>query len=212
MRWSVSEELGPPNSLSRLYALRSGRLGSAGGNLELLKEAQLQAASEFGTVALQAFDQGGTFPAEIVIGSLARMAGSFLFRSFELPLTGIQPGAVVSSEQANQHGPRLVQILEGVLQTVGVDLDSSKLSASQSAVKGLKEPFLQTQGFLEGPFVAIRDKYGLEDGEAADSAAVATALLIKNCSTLLDPYAGFALAVYGFIEGSKTVPGTDSAA
>ncbi len=177
-----------------------------------LNDAQLQAASEFGTEALQAFDQGGTFPAETVIGSVARMAGSFLFRSFELPLTGIQPGAVVMSEQANQQGPRLIQILSAVLRSVGVDLDPSKLSASQHAAKGLNVSFLETQGFLEERFAAIRDKYELEDGEAADSAAVATALLIKNCSKLLDPHVGFSLAVHGFIEGSKTAPGGVSAA
>lgn len=172
-----------------------------------LNQAQLQAASEFGTTAMQAFDQGGAFPAETVIGSVARMAGSFLLGSLGLSLTGIQPGSVVLSQAANQQGPRLIQILGAVLQNIGVKLDSTKLSAGQRAAKGLREPFLETQKVLEGPFVAIRDKYGLSDGEAADSLAVATAVLIKNCSNSLDPHVGFGLAVYGFIEGSKTAPG-----
>lgn len=170
-----------------------------------LNQAQLQAASEFGTAAMKAFDQDGTFPAEIVIGSVARMAGSFLFRSFGLPLTGIQPGSVVLSEQANQQGPRLVQILGGVLESMGVKLDSSKLSASQRT-KGQRESFLETQEALEMRFAAIRAKYGLSDGEAADAVALATAVLIKNCASLLDPHVGFGLAVYGFIEGAKTAP------
>jgi len=42
-----------------------------------LNQAQLQAAREFGTAAMKAFDEGGTFPAEVVIGSAGRMAGSF---------------------------------------------------------------------------------------------------------------------------------------
>jgi hypothetical protein len=171
-----------------------------------LSQAQLQAATEFGTTALQAFDQGGTFPAETVIGSVARMAGSFLLRSFGLPLTGIEPGSVVLSEQANQQGPRLVQILAGVLQGVGVTLDSARLAAVQATTRGQEESLLQTQEALERRFTAIRDKHGLSDGEAAESAAVATAVLIKNCSQLLDPHTGFGLAVYGFIEGAKTVP------
>jgi hypothetical protein len=171
-----------------------------------LNQAQLQAASEFGTTAMRAFDQGGTFPAETVIGSVARMAGSFLFRSFELPLAGIQPGSVVLSEQANQQGPRLIHILGGVLENIGVKLDSSRLSAGQQMARGQKESFLETQGVLEAQFVAIRDKHGLSDGEAAESLAVATAVLIKNCANLLDPHVGFDLAVYGFIEGSKTAP------
>lgn len=171
-----------------------------------LSQAQIQAATEFGTTAMQAFDQGGTFPAETVIGSVARMAGSFLFRSLGLPLTGIEPGSVVLSDQANQQGPRLIQILGGVLQGVGVQLDKARLSAAQGQAKGQKESFLQTQEVLEAKFVAIRDKYGLTDSEAADAAAVAAAVLIKNCAALLDPHLGFGLAVYGFIEGSKTAP------
>lgn len=171
-----------------------------------LNQAQLQAAGEFGTTAMKAFDQGGTFPAETVIGAAARMAGSFLFRSLGLPLTGIQPGSVVLSEQANQQGPRLIQILGAVLENLGVKLESSKLSADQRAARGQKESFLETQKILEERFGAIRDKYGFSDGEAADSVAVATAVLIKNCSNLLDPHVGFGLAVYGFIEGSKTAP------
>lgn len=174
-----------------------------------LNQAQLQAASEFGTAAMKAFDQDGTFPAEIVIGSTARMAGSFLLRSFGLPLTGIQPGSVVLSEQANQQGPRLIQILGAVLENIGVKLDPSKLAASQPTARGQKAPFLETQDVLEERFAAIRQKYGLSDGEAADSVAVATAVLIKNCSSLLDPHLGFGLAVYGFIEGSKTAPATE---
>lgn len=171
-----------------------------------LSQAQIQAATEFGTTAMQAFDQGGTFPAETVIGAVARMAGSFLFRSFGLPLTGIQPGSVVLSDQANQQGPRLIQILGGVLQAVGVQLDKTRLSAAQGKAQGQTESFLQTQEALEAKFVAIRDKHGLSDGEAADSAAAAAAVLIKNCSALLDPHLAFGLAVYGFIEGSKTAP------
>ena len=171
-----------------------------------LSQAQLQAASEFGTVAMHVFDQGGSFVAQTVIGSVARMAGSFLFRSFGLPLAGVQPGAVVLSEQANQQGPRLIQVLGAVLQSTGVKLDKSKLSAPPDTAGSLKVSFLETQSALEMQFGAIRDKYGLSDAEAADSAAVATAVLIKNCASALDPHVGFGLAVYGFIEGTKTAP------
>lgn len=172
-----------------------------------LTQAQLNAANEFGTAALRAFDQGGTFPAETVIASVARMAGSFLLRSFGLSLSGVQPGTVVLSEQANQQGPRLIQLLGGVLQSVGVTLDKSKLPPA----RGVKESFLQTQGVLETQFAAIREKYGLSDGEAAESAVVATAVLIKNCASLLDAHVGFGLAIYGFIEGSKTAPALSGA-
>lgn len=171
-----------------------------------LSQAQLNAASEFGTTAMQRFDRGGTFSAETVIGSVARMAGSFLLRSFGLALSGIQPGSVVLSEQANQQGPRLIQVLSAVLQGIGVNLDKSKLSGNPAG--HLQESFLETQKALEMQFTGIRNKFGLSDAEAADSVVVATAVLIKNCAGSLDPHVGFALAVYGFIEGSKTAPAT----
>lgn len=171
-----------------------------------LNQAQLEAAADFGTAALQAFDQGGSFPAETVIVSVARMAGSFLLRSLDLSLTQMQPGSAVLSEQATLQAPRLIQLLRAVLEAIGVELDAARLSAGQAAALGQKEPFLQTQRMLEPPFSAIRDQYDLTDDEAADSAAAATAVLIKNCSAVLDPHIGFALGAHGFIEGSKTAP------
>ena len=171
-----------------------------------LTPAQLEAAAEFGTAALQAFDQGGSFPPETAVGAAARMAGSFLLRSSGVALAQFKPGAPVPSEQADQEAPRLIQVLSAVLQRVGVTLDSAKLSAAQAAVKGPEEPFLQAQQTLEPRFAAIQDQFDLTDGEAADSAAAATAVLIKNCAGFLDPHVGFALAVYGLIEGSRTAP------
>lgn len=171
-----------------------------------INQAQLEAAADFGTAALQAFDEGGTFPAETAIVSVARMAGSLLLRSLDLPLTSMQPGSAVLSEQADLQGPRLIQLLGAVLQGIGVQLDSSRLSAGQAAAQGQKEPFLRTQQMLEPRFAAIQDNHDLTDGEAADAAAAATAVLIKNCAGVLDPHVGFALAVHGFLEGSKTVP------
>jgi hypothetical protein len=117
-----------------------------------LTQAQLQAAAEFGTAAIQAFDHGGMFPAETVIGSVARMAGSFLLRSLGLPLSGIDPGAAVLSERANEQGPRLVQVLAAVLHGIGVKLDESRLASAQSAARGQKDSVLQTQEALGRQF------------------------------------------------------------
>jgi divalent metal cation (Fe/Co/Zn/Cd) transporter len=47
---------------------------------------------------------------------------------------------------------------------------------------------------------------GLSLQDAADSAAAATALIIQQSLPVLDPNVAFGIAVYGFIEGSKTVP------
>jgi hypothetical protein len=50
------------------------------------------------------------------ISSVARLAGSFLFRSFDLKIADLKPGTVMLSEEANIKGPQLVNITHSVLQ------------------------------------------------------------------------------------------------
>lgn len=42
--------------------------------------------------------------------------------------------------------------------------------------------------------------------EAAQSGAMATAFVVKECAGLIGGDVGFNVAVYGIIEGTKTVP------
>ena len=41
---------------------------------------------------------------------------------------------------------------------------------------------------------------------AAEAGAVATAFIVHQCTSVLDPNVAFGIAVYGFIEGMKTAP------
>ena len=66
--------------------------------------------------------------------------------------------------------------------------------------------FLETQKKLEPLYAPVKASHGLLANEAAQAAAVATALLIRHCAKGLDPNIAFGIAVYGFIEGSKTAP------
>jgi hypothetical protein len=66
--------------------------------------------------------------------------------------------------------------------------------------------FLDTQKKLEPLYAPIKTHRGLSAHEAAQAAAVATALLIRHCAKILDANVAFGIAVYGFIEGSKTAP------
>jgi hypothetical protein len=43
-----------------------------------------------------------------------------------------------------------------------------------------------------------------EDGAMA--AAIATGILVHDCSTVLSPNKGSAIAIFGFVEGTKTAP------
>lgn len=171
-----------------------------------LKKEQLEAATAFvgATIDLLKDDKG--VHAETAVAGAARMAGTFLFRSFNFPMDGIAPGQPVLSDKANESGPPLIQLLGGVVMQLGVPVDPAKIDAGG---KGGPKPnlgFLETQKRLEPTFSGIKDRLGLSYPEAAESAAVAVGLLIQKTAGVLDPTAAFGIAVYGFIEGSKTAP------
>jgi hypothetical protein len=113
---------------------------------------------------------------------------------------------VVLSEQANEQGPRLVQLLGVALARLGVNLDQAKLRGAPGPGNQPQQSFLETQKRLEPEFGEIRIRHGLSEQDAAESAAVATAILMQQCSQVLDPHVAFGVAVYGFIEGTKTAP------
>ena len=52
----------------------------------------------------------------------------------------------------------------------------------------------------------IKQQYQLTYEEAAHAAAIATAMMVRKCSEVVEPHVGFSIAAYGFVEGTKTVP------
>jgi hypothetical protein len=171
-----------------------------------IKQEQVDAAEEFVSAAVDALKTEHGVHVETAVAGIARMAGTFLFRSFDFTTSGIMPGQTVLSGNANEEGPRLVQLMGGVLAHIGVALDDGKLGGAPEPEHMPTLEFLETQKRLEPAFQAIRERHGLSLQEAADAGAVATALMIKRCGQALDPHIAFAVAVYGFIEGSKTAP------
>lgn len=171
-----------------------------------LTQQQIDAAREFASTAISTLAVDRKVHAETAIAGVARMAGTFLFRSFGLALVDVQPGQVVLSEQANEQGPRLVQVLGTILARLKVDLDKSRLGGALPPANQPLQTFLETQRLLEPAFREISNRHGLSPDEAADTCAVATALVIQQCTAVLDPNLAFGVAVYGFIEGAKTAP------
>jgi hypothetical protein len=173
-----------------------------------ISQTQIDVAERFANSAIELLgDQRGVH-AETAIAATARMAGTFLFRSFGFQIEGAKPGQAVLSELANEHGPRLVNILGGVLEEMGITPDQSRLDQPEDPENEPKLAFLETQKLLEPKFNSIRENSGLSHIEAADSAAIATAIIIQQCAEVLDPSIAFGIAVYGFIEGSKSYPAT----
>ena len=172
-----------------------------------LSEAQIGAAEQFADATLDQFETAEGIRPETAVVAAARMAGSFLLRSFGFELGHLAPGTVVLSDEANEHGRRLLEILGGALVHGGVALDREKLAQGPDPERQPHLDFLASQTALEEAFEAVRARKKLSLREAAEAAAAATAFLSQQCAEVLDPNLAFALAVEGFIEGAKTVPG-----
>jgi hypothetical protein len=177
-----------------------------GGVMSSLNQQHIDAAKEFVNATVKALQTDRGVHAETAIAATARMAGTFLFRSFAFPLTDVEPGQPVLSEQANERGPRLVEVLSEILARLGVQLDRARLGDEPESDNQPQQGFLETQKLLEPQFAAIRTRHGLSEQEAAEAGAVATAMLMHQCLQVLDPHVAFSIAVYGFIEGAKTAP------
>jgi hypothetical protein len=171
-----------------------------------LTHAQLDAANEFARETVTSFETDNVLDAGTAIAGAARMAGTFLFRSFRLPVTNLQPGTVVLSEEANEQWPQLIQVLGGMLVHLGTSLDPAELGGAPPPEQQAKLSLLDSQRRLEPGYVGIRARHGLSLHQAAESAAAAAALLIHHYAEAFDPHLAFDLAVYGFIEGAKTAP------
>jgi hypothetical protein len=174
--------------------------------MQSITQPQIDAAREFANTVVSELKTDKGVHAETAVASVARMAGTFLFRSFGFQLADVEPGGAVLSEEANDAGPRLIQVLAAALAEIGVALDQQKLGASGLEANRPKLGFLETQQRFEPLFSGIRARHGLSLGEAAEAGALATAFMIHQCSGVLDPNTAFGVAVYGFIEGAKTVP------
>lgn len=144
---------------------------------------------------------------ETAIASAARLAGSLLFSSFGIELKDCAPGTVVLSEQANEKGPQLISILGGMLQLMKVPLNAKELNARPTA-RGAEPKLttLQTLELFRDDALKIAKDKGLTLEEAAQSAAVATAFIVRECSKDITAEIGFNAAALGFIEGCKTAP------
>ena len=143
---------------------------------------------------------------ETAIAAAARMAGTFLFRSFNFPLKDLKPGSAVLSDAANDSGPILIQALGAGLKALKVTLDSAKLRGDVPNENRPQISVNETQARVEAAFRKVSAELDLTPEQSAHACALAAARLIHMSSAVLDPHIGFSVAAYGFIEGSKTAP------
>lgn len=137
------------------------------------------------------------------ISSTARLAGSFLFRSFEFKVNDAKPGTVMLSQEANAKGPQLVNITHAVLHNMGIQIDDSKMSNDEQ--QPAESNFVDVIEKIQSPALEIMKKNDLSFEQMAQSAAIATAFIIQQ-SKNITPEQGFGTAIYHYIEGTKTSP------
>jgi hypothetical protein len=174
-----------------------------------ISEAQNKAAGEFVDLVATKLGSGRAVHSETAIASIARLAGSLLFRSFNLKVHSAEPGSAVLSNQANEEGLQLIGIMSAMLQHFGIVLDNEKLAGTPSKRGSATElSVLESLAMLQADAMQIIKTNKLNLNEAAQAAAIATAFVVKECSRDLGPEVSCNIATYGFIEGCKTVPPT----
>ncbi len=187
-----------------------GRIAQALGRKEAvvvpLTKAQIEAASQFADATVDGIKTDLGVHAETAVAAAARMAGTFLFRSFGFALGDVQPGQAVFSDKGNEQGPVLVSIMGAILTQLGISPGEKTHGDESPSQLRPNQDFLSTQRSLEPNFLSIAEQHGLSGQSAAYAAAAATAILIQRASKVLDPREAFDIAVYGFIEGTKTAP------
>lgn len=171
-----------------------------------LTKQQLDSAQELATASIAALRSTEGIHPGTVVAATARMAGTYLFRSFRLSLPGVRPGEAVLSEKANALGPTLIETAGRLLWRMGITLEPSQAGTPVDLKDQPTRSFLDTQRLLEQEFSAIRTRYGFDDEQAAYAVAAATSLLIQHCAKALDPHSAFGIAALGFVEGTKTAP------
>jgi hypothetical protein len=137
------------------------------------------------------------------ISTCARLAGSLLFRSFDLKIKDTKPGSVMLSQDANTKGPELVNITYAVLQNFGITIDNNKMNGNSG--EDTKINFLDAINLVQNEALTIMNKYRLTYEQLAHSTAIATAFIIQQ-SPNMPAENGLGKAIYHYIEGSKTYP------
>jgi hypothetical protein len=138
------------------------------------------------------------------ISTCARLSGSMLFRSFTLSVPNAEPGNVVLSEEANEKGPILINILGVAIENSGNKIDKDKLAIAQKEDSNIA--FIKSLELTQNQTIEIMKKYEMSYEDISYSCAMATGFIITQCQNKISTESGFNTAVYGFIEGTKTMP------
>ncbi|MES2318933.1 MAG: hypothetical protein V4631_15745 [Pseudomonadota bacterium] len=92
------------------------------------------------------------------------------------------------------------------LRQLGHQVDEQSLDPEYCSAKFSKMTFRESHERLAELFLKYCEVAPLTVQEGAFAAAIAAAILVHDCRDVLSVEKGAALAVFGFVEGTKTAP------
>ena len=140
-----------------------------------------------------------------IILSVSRMSGLLIFKSFNFPENLGKPGQTFFSDKANEVGPALMRQMLSVLDTLGNKVEENDLKSEYMSSDG-KVSYLESFNVFAPPFLIYCEKSSTNFQDAAFGAAVAAGYLVSQFHDVIPVDQGAALATFGFVEGTKTIP------
>lgn len=158
-------------------------------------------------IASKVGDSNRAIHPETAISVSARLSGSLLLKSFGLGLDAGETGSVLLSEEANEHAPILINILGEFLSASNIHIDKEKIGGNETQRgEAPRLNTVETLSLLQDEAIDICKRNSLGMQGSARAAALATAFVVKECSPQIGAETAFNVAIFGFIEGSKTIP------
>jgi len=174
----------------------------------VLNQRQLHAADKLFQLVCQSLaNESAGIHAETAISTVARLAGSALFRTFwfgEALVFSKEPGSAVFSEEANTEGPKLVDLLVQLLDASGIQVDQQKMKIAKYDKPHLT--FIMSMNLIQENAYKIKDEFNLSLEELAQSSVLTTYKLMVETRNVVGVESSFKLAIYSFVEGTKAVP------
>ncbi len=165
----------------------------------------LEAAKFFNDTARKTLGQVSGLTVETLVISIARYAGSSMYRSFDYE-QNMEPGSTVLSDAANAYGSKLMNTIFSVLNQLGSPFAEENIRAEYATNQFSQLSFKESVEKLAPFFNKYSELAALSHRSSAYAAAIATAIILHDCKDLIPLEKTVSIAVYGLMEGIKTAP------
>lgn len=169
-----------------------------------ISEKQNKAAGEIVDLIARLIGQKREVHSATAIAAASRLSGAFLFKSLALNIQDENPGTAVFSIEANKQGSELINLIGAVLANLGIAIDKNKMDTIE--IEKSELDFLESLKATQDKANVIMQNNNLSYKEMSIACAISSAFIIEQCKNNLPPESGLNTAIYGLIEGSKTVP------